>query len=147
MAIPHQLSRKLHDIFGIEAADAMADWMNGIDGGQSELGADMAELRHEMGVGFAKIDARFTDIGAQIAAMRHEQHAESTALRHELHAEFAAFREETRVGLATLQHEIANQSAALRTEIATSKVDTLKWAIGSWIASLALIAALIHVGR
>jgi hypothetical protein len=52
-----------------------------------------------------------------------------------------------RVGLATLQHEIAKESAALRTEIATSKVDILKWAIGSWIASLALIAALFHFGR
>jgi hypothetical protein len=62
-AAPHRFLRKLHDVIGAEATDAMADWMNRTDEKFDELHADLAELRHEMNVKFADVEAR--------AAQRH----------------------------------------------------------------------------
>ena len=151
MAIPHGLSRKLHEIFGIEAADAMADWMNGIEGGQDELRGDLGEMRHEMRREFASVRE---EMRAQSSSLREEMHTLNTALREEMHEQNAALREEMHEQNAVLRDEMRagfaamrQEMAALRTEIAVSKVDVLKWAIGSWIGSLALITALIRFAR
>ena len=56
MGAPHKFLRKLNDIIGAEATDAMAEWMNRTDEKFDELRADIAELRHEMRVTFAKAE-------------------------------------------------------------------------------------------
>ena len=40
-------------------------WMEGVDNAR----ADIAELRHEMEVGFAKVDAKFAGIDTKFAAL------------------------------------------------------------------------------
>ena len=57
MSTPHKFLRKLNEIIGAEATDAMAEWMNRADEKFDELTADIAELRHEMQVGFARAEA------------------------------------------------------------------------------------------
>ena len=37
MAVSNRLSRKLHGVFGSEAAQAMVDWMQRVDMGRTEL--------------------------------------------------------------------------------------------------------------
>ncbi|MGH7676995.1 MAG: hypothetical protein ACRENU_00930 [Gemmatimonadaceae bacterium] len=70
MSAPHKFLRKLHDVIGVEATDAMADWMNRTDEKFDELRADLAELRHEMNTRFAAVDTKFAEVEAK-AAERH----------------------------------------------------------------------------
>ena len=58
MGAPHRFLRKLHDVIGAEATDAMGEWMNRTEEKLDELRADLAELRHEMNTGFAKIEGQ-----------------------------------------------------------------------------------------
>ena len=78
MPAPHKFSRKLHEVIGAEAAEAMVEWMNRtddkLDEVKHELGelrqtvrADIAELRQEMAVGFAKVEAEFAKVEARFA--------------------------------------------------------------------------------
>src|SRR5207247_4031591 len=83
MSIPPKLARKLHEVFGDEGTEVMADWMNQQTDSIAEVRADIAELRQEtrvefaelreeMRVGFAKItatmDVKFAMIDAKFAA-------------------------------------------------------------------------------
>ena len=54
MAIPQQLRRKLQEALGAEAAEALVSWMEDADTHRG----DVAELRHEMTVSFARLDQR-----------------------------------------------------------------------------------------
>ena len=78
MPAPHKFSRKLHEVIGDEAAEAMVEWMNHTDDKLDELKyelgelrqtvrADIAELRQEMVVGFAKVEAEFAKVDARFA--------------------------------------------------------------------------------
>jgi hypothetical protein len=58
MPIPPHLQRKLEQVLGSDAAEDLVSWMEGMDSSR----ADIAELRQEMQVGFARIDARFAGI-------------------------------------------------------------------------------------
>ena len=58
MAIPQQLRRKLQEALGAEAAEALVSWMEDADTHRG----DVAELRHEMQVSFAKLEQRFGQI-------------------------------------------------------------------------------------
>lgn len=53
MAIPQHLHRKLQQTLGQEAAEDLVSWMESVDSNR----ADIAELRHEMQVGFARLEA------------------------------------------------------------------------------------------
>lgn len=55
MAIPQQLLRKLQETLGAEATEALVSWMEEADTHRG----DVAELRHEMQISFAKLDQRF----------------------------------------------------------------------------------------
>jgi hypothetical protein len=54
MPIPSHLVRKLQDALGPEGAEALVSWMEDVDSGRGEV----AELRHEMQVGFARLEAK-----------------------------------------------------------------------------------------
>jgi hypothetical protein len=62
MAIPTHLHRKRQHTLGQEAAEDLVSWMDSVDNAR----ADIAELRHEMQVGFARMDAKFTAMEAMI---------------------------------------------------------------------------------
>lgn len=58
MAIPHHVKRKLQETLGAEAAEDLVSWMEETDAHRG----DVAELRHEMQVSFAKLDNRFASM-------------------------------------------------------------------------------------
>ena len=53
MPISSHLLRKLQEIFGVEAADDFVSWADQMEANRG----DIAELRHEMQLGFARVDA------------------------------------------------------------------------------------------
>ncbi len=58
MPVSSHLLRKLQETLGADAADDLATWMEGMDANRG----DIAELRHETQLGFARIDTRFEKI-------------------------------------------------------------------------------------
>jgi hypothetical protein len=52
MAIPQHVRRKLQETLGAEAAEALLRWMEDADTHRG----DVAELRHEMQVSFARLE-------------------------------------------------------------------------------------------
>jgi len=69
MAIPHHVRRKLQETLGAEAAEALVSWMEDTDAHRG----DVAEVRHEMQISFAKLeqrlDQRFSAIDQRFAHM------------------------------------------------------------------------------
>jgi hypothetical protein len=65
MAISPHLLRKLKETLGSEAADDLVSWMEGMDAHRGDIG----ELRHEMQLGFARMDARFQTIDARFQTL------------------------------------------------------------------------------
>jgi hypothetical protein len=59
MPVPSHVARRLREVLGAEAAEDLVTWMDET----SAVRADVAELRHEMQVGFARMEA---NLGAQI---------------------------------------------------------------------------------
>lgn len=55
MPISPLLLRKLQETLGVDAADNLVSWMEEMDANRGDIG----ELRHEMQLGFARIEARF----------------------------------------------------------------------------------------
>ena len=55
MPIPQHLQRKLRDVLGVEAAEEVATRLEAMEVNRGDIG----ELRHEMELGFARVDARF----------------------------------------------------------------------------------------
>jgi predicted nuclease with TOPRIM domain len=55
MPISQHLLRKLQETLGAEAADDLVSWIEDMDANRGDVG----ELRHEMQLGFARVDARF----------------------------------------------------------------------------------------
>jgi len=64
MPISDSLTRKLEQLLGREAAEEL---VRHISESESVRG-DLAELRHEMQLGFAKVDTRFAELGKAIEA-------------------------------------------------------------------------------
>ena len=54
MAIPEFVTQKLRQTFGVETTEFIVTWIEGVDSNR----ADIAELRHEMQVGFARLEAK-----------------------------------------------------------------------------------------
>jgi hypothetical protein len=52
MATPQHLRRQLREALGPDAAEDLVSWMEGVDG----MRADIAEMRQEMQVGFARLE-------------------------------------------------------------------------------------------
>jgi hypothetical protein len=61
MPVPQQLQRKLREVLGTDAADNLVDMLDSLDANRGDFG----ELRHEMQLGFARIEARFAQIDAR----------------------------------------------------------------------------------
>lgn len=63
MAVSPNLQRKLQQALGAEAAGDLLAWMQSMDPHRG----DLAELRREMQLGFARIDERFARIDERFA--------------------------------------------------------------------------------
>ena len=57
MPAPHKFSRKLHEVIGDEAAEAMVEWVNHTDEKLDKLEHELALFRQEMHVAFAKVES------------------------------------------------------------------------------------------
>ncbi len=53
MPVPSHVARRLREVLGADAAEDLVNWMDET----TAVRADVAELRHEMQVGFARIEA------------------------------------------------------------------------------------------
>lgn len=54
MAIAEFVTQKLRQTFGAETTEFIVTWIEGVESNR----ADIAELRHEMQVGFARLEAK-----------------------------------------------------------------------------------------
>ena len=61
-ASPH-LSRRISDALGADAEGELIGIVDRTANDISELRGDVAELRHQMEVGFSRVDARFETVG------------------------------------------------------------------------------------
>ena len=69
MPVSPHLLRKLQETLGSDAAEDLVMMLEGMDANRGDIG----ELRHEMQLGFARIDARFEKVGQQIEKGLREQ--------------------------------------------------------------------------
>lgn len=114
MPVPHNFSRKLHEVLGSEVADSMVDWMNRSDENYSELRRELAEFRQTVRADFAE-------------------------LRQEMNAKFADVQQEMRVGFAQVDAKFAAAEAGA----ARRHADFMKWTLGFWAASLVTLVGAI----
>lgn len=64
-ASPH-LSRRIQDALGGEAGGELIGILDRAANDISELRGDLGELRHQVDVGFTRVDARFETMGRQL---------------------------------------------------------------------------------
>lgn len=62
MPISPHLLRKLQETLGVDAADDLVSRMEEMDANRGDIG----ELRHEMQLGFARVEARFEKLDGKI---------------------------------------------------------------------------------
>lgn len=84
MSISTRLARALHQALGDEATEDFLALIDAKDSHFAELRADVAELRQETRVGFARVDARFEQIRADWATESGKLRVELEALRTDL---------------------------------------------------------------
>src|SRR2546423_5280712 len=118
MPAPHKFTRKLHEVLGNEAAEAMADWMNHADENSAETRRDIADFRQT--------------VRADFAELRQEMNTKFADLREEMNTKFADVREEMRVGFARVE----GRFAAAESAAAQRHADFMKWTMGFWAVSL-----------
>jgi hypothetical protein len=61
VSISPQLRRKLQEILGADAADVLVNRLELVDANRGDVG----ELRHEMQLGFARVDGKFQQVDAR----------------------------------------------------------------------------------
>jgi hypothetical protein len=66
MPISPHLLRKLQETLGADAADDLVTLLEGMDANRGDIG----ELRHEMQLGFSRIDARFQQVDARFQQLQ-----------------------------------------------------------------------------
>jgi hypothetical protein len=121
MPISPHLIRKLLEALGDEAPEDLVSQLEHGD----QLRADVAELRHEMQLGFARVDARFAAFDEKFAGIDQK---------------FAAIDQRLDLKVDGLRMEIREQVAG-----ATAKL--LKWSFVFWVSAVGAIAGLAGVLR
>jgi hypothetical protein len=130
MAISPHLIRKLQEALGHEAAE---DLVSHLEGGES-LRADVAELRHEMQLGFAKIDARFANLDTKIEK-----------LDAKTDARFANLDAKIDLKIEGVVLKIDGMAATLRSEMKEQTGRLLMWSFLFWTGAVGAIATLAGV--
>ena len=120
-ASPH-LSGKIRETLGDDAGQELIGIVDKAASDISELRADVAELRHEMQVGFARIEQA-------MLAMRSD-------LKLDLTEQLSGVRD-----------GLAGKIAAVQTDVANVKADLMKWSFVFLVGAVAAIALLAGVLR
>jgi hypothetical protein len=93
MANTPSLQRKLQQTLGAEAAGDLGAWMQSMDAHRT----DIAELRHEMRLGFARIDERFARVEGRMDSMEAKFDGRLDAIRERFEGMLEkGLREQTR---------------------------------------------------
>ena len=74
MSLSPQLLRKLRETLGVDAPNDLVRWMESMDSNRGDLG----ELRHEMQLGFARVDATFAKLEARMETLMEKGLREQT---------------------------------------------------------------------
>ena len=122
MSIAHQLSRRLRDVLGDEAADTMVDWMGCVEGSRTEL-------RELNDLSIARFDSL---LSLRIAELRADVNKDLGLLRSDVTKGIADLRGELKDDVAGLHASFAR----METTIERQKVELTRWALGFWLASL-----------
>lgn len=149
MTITPQLSRKLQQALGDEAAADLATWLQRMD-------AQRAELRELNEMNFARFDARLNEARheskADLADFRLVTQADIAELRQEMQAGFAEQREETKTVITELRQEMRDGFAQIREDMAHMEArferrfdDLLKWSFVFWVGAVGAVALLAEV--
>ncbi|HEY4216754.1 MAG TPA: hypothetical protein VGM67_06425 [Gemmatimonadaceae bacterium] len=152
MPIATKLSRKLQEVFGTEAGDAMVDWMRDLEGGRAELrdlndlsfarfdsrlGERIAELDAKLDLATARLDAKIDGVesrlDAKIDAVESRLDAKIDRVAAELNAKIDAVE-------ARLSAQIAVASAQTEATLARHRAELFRWAAMFWIGSLVTMA-------
>ena len=122
---PH-LSGKLREALGTDAGDELIGIVDKAAADITDLRGDVAELRHEMQVGFARIE-----------------HA-LAAMRSDIKADLAQ-------QIAAVRTDLGNEISAVRTDLGDRiggvRSDLMKWSFTFWVGAVLSIAALAGVLR
>jgi hypothetical protein len=153
--MPREVSKKLREILGTEAAETMVDWMDQRERHYEELRqetrADIAEVRQETNALRQETRVEFAGVRLEIVQLREETRVEFAKIRQEIAAESAKVRQaisdvrgDLRAGFAVMDARFAQ----LEAKFGDWKAEVLKWAMGFWVGSLlAIVAALITLSR
>jgi hypothetical protein len=130
MATSPHLSGKLRDALGNDAGDELIGIVDRAASDISELRGDVAELRHEMRVGFSRIEQTMAT-KAELRAMRDELTDRIAASHADLAGRIAAAQTELAgkiaIGDGDLSGKIAASNTDLSRKIADVKADLMKW--------------------
>jgi|ERR1017187_179655 hypothetical protein len=129
MTIAAILSRKLYETLGDEAAEAMVDWMQGVN-------TQRTELRELNDLSFARIDARFAEADAKLDVRFAEVNARFAEVSAKIDARFAEITAKVDLRTAALDGRIDTVKAELGEKIATRYGDLLKWSFVFWATTI-----------
>jgi len=76
MPAPYKFSRKLHEVIGNEAAEAMVDWMNQTDDKLDALRHELSEFRQTMRADFAELRQEMNAKFAVMESAAERRHAD-----------------------------------------------------------------------
>jgi hypothetical protein len=148
MATSPHLSGKLRDALGNDAGDELIGIVDRAASDISELRGDVAELRHEMRVGFSRIEQTMAT-KAELRAMRDELTDRIAASHADLAGRIAAAQTELAgkiaIGDGDLSGKIAASNTDLSRKIADVKADLMKWSFVFGVGAVASIALLAGV--
>jgi len=142
---PH-LTGKLRGALGNDAGDELVGIVDKAAGDISELRADVAELRHEMQVGFTRIEQAMLSMKSELKLEISEQ---VSGLSNGLTREISDNRTELTREIADNRTELAREMAAMRTELTREigkvRSDLMKWSFMFWVGAVGAIALLARV--
>jgi len=101
MAIPPRLHRKLQETLGAEAASDLVGVLVSMDESRADIRGDIRELRHEMQLGFARIDARFAELRGEFGSALEKGRGEFGSALEKGRGEFGSAIEKVRGEFAT----------------------------------------------
>ena len=140
MTIAANLSRKLYDTLGDEAAEAMVDWMQRVDTQRSELrelnDLSFARIDSRFAEAEARLDARFAEVDAKFGARFAQVDARFEQLSAKMDARFADVNAKIDLRTAMLDGRIDTLRAELGQAIATRYGDFLKWSFVFWATAM-----------
>ena len=151
MPTPKPVSKRLREMLGGEAAEAMIDYLDNLDHRddliREAVRAGVEPFRAETRSEIATLKAETGALRAETAALREETvalHADIAELRHHMNAQFAAVD----ARFVSLESKFDGRFDALRAELAAQHASLMKWMLTFWLASFGgIIAAILSLAR